>query len=68
MPARTPPAAIARLQGEVARVVRMPEVREGLAKLGVDAAASSSEELGRTVARDIERWSAVAKAAGIRND
>ena len=34
----------------------------------LDAAPGAPEELGRVVARDIERWSAVAKAAGIRNE
>ena len=67
-PARTPPAIVARLQREVARVVRLPDVREGLARLGVDPVGGSSEELGRVLARDIERWTAVARAANIRND
>ncbi len=67
-PARTPPAIVARLQKEVARVVRLPDVREGLARLGVDPVGGSSEELGRVLARDIERWTAVARAANIRND
>ena len=67
-PARTPPAIVARLQREVARVVRLPDVREGLARLGVDPVGSSPEELGRVLARDIEKWTAVARAANIRND
>jgi tripartite-type tricarboxylate transporter receptor subunit TctC len=67
-PARTPPAIVARLNGEVARALALPEVRDGLAKLGIDPSASSPEELGRMVARDIERWTAVARAAGIKND
>ncbi|MGE5638784.1 MAG: Bug family tripartite tricarboxylate transporter substrate binding protein [Clostridia bacterium] len=67
-PAGTPQPVVARLQSEVARVVRLPEVREGLAKLGVDPVGGTSDELARTVQRDIDRWSAVAKAAGIRNN
>ncbi len=67
-PAGTPQPVIARLQAEVARVVRLPEIRDGLARLGVDPVGGSPEELGRTMQRDIERWSAVAKAAGIRNN
>jgi len=67
-PARTPPAIVARLQKEVARVVRLPDVREGLAKLGVDPVGGSSEELGTRLARDIEKWTAVAREANIRND
>ena len=67
-PAKTPPAIVARLQKETARVVRLPDVKEGLAKLGVDPVGASSEELGGRLARDLAKWSAVAKAANIRNE
>ena len=67
-PVRTPSAIVERLQKETARVVRLPEVRDSLAKLGVDPVGGSSEELRTRLARDIEKWTAVAKAANIRND
>ncbi len=67
-PAKTPPAIVARLQREVARVVQTPEVRERFAGMGLDPVGGSSEDLGRRVARDIEKWTAVAKAANIKND
>jgi tripartite-type tricarboxylate transporter receptor subunit TctC len=67
-PAKTPPAIVARLQKEVARVVQTPEVKERFAAMGLDAVGGSSEDLGRQVARDIEKWTAVAKAANIKND
>jgi tripartite-type tricarboxylate transporter receptor subunit TctC len=67
-PAKTPPQVIARLQKEVARVVQTPEVRERFATMGLDPVGGSSEDLGRRVARDIEKWTAVAKAANIKND
>jgi tripartite-type tricarboxylate transporter receptor subunit TctC len=67
-PAKTPPAIVARLQKEVARVVHTPEVRERFAAMGLDPVGGSAEDLARQVARDIEKWSAVAKAANIKND
>ena len=67
-PAHTPPAVIARLQSEVARAVRSPDVKERFAGMGVDPVGGSSDALARQVARDIEKWTAVAKAAGIKND
>ena len=67
-PARTPPAIVARLQREVARTVHLPEMKERFAAMGVDPVGGSSEELGRQVARDIEKWTAVARAANIKND
>jgi len=67
-PAKTPPAIVARLQQEVARVVQTAEVREKFAGMGLDPVGGSSEDLGRRMLRDIEKWTAVAKAANIKND
>jgi tripartite-type tricarboxylate transporter receptor subunit TctC len=67
-PAKTPPAIVARLQREVARAVQTPEVRERFATMGLDPVGGSSGDLGRLVAHDIEKWTAVAKAANIKND
>jgi tripartite-type tricarboxylate transporter receptor subunit TctC len=67
-PVRTSPAIVARLQKEVARVVQTQEVRERFTAMGLDPVGGSSEDLGRQVVRDIEKWSAVAKAANIKND
>jgi len=68
VPAKTPPAIVARLQKEVARVVQMPEVRERFAGMGIEPVGGTSEELGRQVKADIAKWTAVAKAANIKND
>jgi tripartite-type tricarboxylate transporter receptor subunit TctC len=67
-PAKTPPAIVARLQKEVARVVQTPEVKERFAGMGLQPIGSTSEDLGRRVAADIEKWTAVAKAANLKND
>ncbi len=67
-PAKTPPAIIARLQKELARAVQTPQVRERFAQMALEPVGGSSEDLGRRVARDIEKWTAVAKAANIKND
>jgi tripartite-type tricarboxylate transporter receptor subunit TctC len=66
-PAKTPPAIVARLQQEVARVVQTPEVRSRFAEMALQPVGGSSEDLGRRVAADIEKWTAVAKAANIKN-
>jgi len=67
-PSKTPPAIVARLQKEVARTVQTAEVRERFAAMGLDPVGGSSEDLGRQVERDIARWTAVARAANIKND
>ena len=67
-PAGTPPAVIRRLQDEVARVLKLPEVRERILALGIDPVASTPEEFSRVIAADIGKWTAVAKAANIKAD
>lgn len=67
-PAKTPPAIVARLQKEIARVVHTPEVKERFATMGLEPVGGSSADLARQVERDIEKWTAVAKAANIKND
>jgi tripartite-type tricarboxylate transporter receptor subunit TctC len=68
VPARTSAAIVKKLQEEVARVVRLPDIRERLATLMVDPVGGTSEELGRVVASDIARWTAVARSANIKNN
>lgn len=65
-PAGTPPAVIRRLQDEVARVLRLPDVRERIVGLGIDPVASTPEEFSRVIAADIAKWTAVARTANIK--
>jgi tripartite-type tricarboxylate transporter receptor subunit TctC len=67
-PAKTPPAIIARLQKEVARVVHTQEVKARFDTMGLTPEGGSPDELAKVVARDIKKWTAVAKAANIKND
>jgi tripartite-type tricarboxylate transporter receptor subunit TctC len=67
-PAGTPAAIVRRLQDEIARVVRQPDIRERLNGMGVDPVGNSSEEFGRIIAADIAKWTAVAKAANIKSE
>ena len=67
-PAGTPPSVVKKLQDQVARAVRLPDMRERLDKLGIDPSGNTSEEFGRNVASDIAKWTAVAKAGNIKAD
>ena len=67
-PAKTPRRLIERLQKEVARVVHTPEVKERFAQMGLEPVGSTPQELAKVVARDVAKYSAVAKAANIKND
>src|SRR5512145_2907130 len=67
-PAKTPPAIVARLQKEVARVVHTAEVKARFDAMGLTPEGGTPEALAKVVARDLEKWTAVAKAANIKND
>ena len=67
-PAGTPQPIIRRLHEEVVRVMKLPEVRERIAALGVDPASNTPEEFRSLIAADIAKWTAVAKAASIKAD
>jgi tripartite-type tricarboxylate transporter receptor subunit TctC len=67
-PAATPPAIVKRLQEEVARVVRLPEIKERLDQMAIVPSGNTPEEFRKIIARDIAKWTAVAKAANIKAD
>jgi len=65
-PANTPRPVIDRLNAEVQRVYRLPEVQERLKTLGLEAVLSSPEELTRYQATEIAKWAKVVKDSGAR--
>lgn len=65
-PAGTPPAIITRLNAELLRTLKSPEVIERLAPDGGEAVGSTPEEFGRHLAAEIARWRKVAQAADIK--
>jgi tripartite-type tricarboxylate transporter receptor subunit TctC len=67
-PAGTPQAIVNRIQQEVARVVKLPEIRERLDQMSIVPSGNTPEEFRQIIARDIAKWTAVAKAANIKAD
>jgi tripartite-type tricarboxylate transporter receptor subunit TctC len=55
-PAGTPAAVVAKLNGEVNRVLALPDVRERLAREGAEIVAGPPERLGTLVQSDLEGW------------
>ena len=66
VPARTPQATIAKLNGELDRLVRLPEVRERMLTLGLNPAGGMPAAFAAFVKADIARWAKVIKDSGIR--
>jgi tripartite-type tricarboxylate transporter receptor subunit TctC len=67
-PAGTPPAIVQKLQAEVARIVRLPDVRERMAQLGIEAEGGTAEEFAKVIATEIPLWAALAKTNNIKAD
>ena len=65
-PAGTPKPVVDRLNAEVLRVFRLPEVAERLKTLGLEAVLSSPEELASYQASEIVKWTKVVKESGAR--
>ena len=66
VPKATPPAIVNKLERELMRVARLPDIVARLKLIGIDAMGSSSDDFAKVLAADIARWGAVAKAANIR--
>lgn len=67
-PAGTPGAVVAKLNQELNSALRDPAILQLLAKQGMAAAGGPPERLGELVKRELERWTRVVNAAGIKAD
>jgi tripartite-type tricarboxylate transporter receptor subunit TctC len=64
-PAGTPAEIISVLNKTIREIVATPEVKQRYAELGIEAKASTPEELKARLAGDINKWAAVIERAGI---
>lgn len=64
-PAKTPPAAVAKLHDAVQSALRQSDIREKLLGVGVEVVPSTAAEFGRRIDTDIAKWIKVAKPLGI---
>jgi tripartite-type tricarboxylate transporter receptor subunit TctC len=64
-PQKTSNAVVARLNTEIAAILKTPEVTELFKRAGMDAATSTTDELGQLVGKDYPRWGEVIKRNGI---
>jgi tripartite-type tricarboxylate transporter receptor subunit TctC len=67
-PAGTPPAIVARLQAELARLAVDPEFRERLRAMGMTPLQTTPAQFADEIRREMRRWAAVVKAAGLKLD
>lgn len=65
-PAKTPKPIVNRLNAELLKALKLPDVRERLAGLGFEIAATTPEQFGAYIRSEIKKWSKVVKASGAR--
>jgi tripartite-type tricarboxylate transporter receptor subunit TctC len=66
VPARTPPEIVAKINGEISRILNSAEVKARLVPQGMDIATGSPEELAKIIREDDARWGKVIREAGIK--
>jgi tripartite-type tricarboxylate transporter receptor subunit TctC len=68
VPSATPRAALDRLNAEMVKALRAPQVKERLEQLGLAIVADSPEQFARFVAAESEKMRKLVQASGARVD
>jgi tripartite-type tricarboxylate transporter receptor subunit TctC len=64
-PAGTPREIVVKLQQEIARILKLPDVRERLINLGTEPVGGTPEQFGEYIRGEIAKWAKVVKATGM---
>jgi tripartite-type tricarboxylate transporter receptor subunit TctC len=65
-PARTPPAVVDRINGEVNRILLLPDVQAAFRLQGVEAIGGSPQQFGLHLQSQMTKWGTLVRDAGIR--
>lgn len=67
-PRGTPPAIVNRINAEITRALKTPEVQERLIAIGAEAIGSTPAAFGAFLQQESARWSKVLREAGVKPD
>jgi len=67
-PAKTPHDIVSKLSAEINKVLGLPETRQRLAGLGIDAAGTTPEQFTEAIRSEIRQYSMLVKTTAIRGD
>jgi tripartite-type tricarboxylate transporter receptor subunit TctC len=67
-PAGTPRAIIDKLNTEMVKILRMPDVVERLAAMGVEVIGNTPDEFARIIKADVVKWGKVVRDSGAKAD
>jgi len=65
-PAGTPKAVIDKLYGEIAKILKTPDVEKRLTELGLDLSGMPPAQLGELVKADVPRLGKIVKESGAK--
>ncbi len=67
-PARTPRAIVLRLNGEIARILALPDVRQRLSAEGAELMVSTPEQFAAFIKSELAKWAKAVKLSGATAD
>ncbi|HEV3011191.1 MAG TPA: tripartite tricarboxylate transporter substrate binding protein [Burkholderiales bacterium] len=67
-PAGTPPAIVQKLNREIVRSLRLPDVGEKIAAEGSEPVGNSPEEFGAHIKAEVEKWRDLIQKTGIKTE
>jgi tripartite-type tricarboxylate transporter receptor subunit TctC len=65
LPVRAPKSIVSRMHGEVAAVVKKPDIQEKLVALGFEPEGNSPGEFAAQIKSELEKWAKVVKIANV---
>jgi tripartite-type tricarboxylate transporter receptor subunit TctC len=66
--AGTPPEAVQRLNLEMVKILKSPEITERFGRMGVEVVAGTPDHFTKFLRAEVDRWARVVKEAGIKAD
>jgi tripartite-type tricarboxylate transporter receptor subunit TctC len=67
-PAAAPPAVVSKINADLHALLQLPDIRDQLAKQGMNAAGGAPERFANLVKSELARWARVVQAAKIKSD
>jgi tripartite-type tricarboxylate transporter receptor subunit TctC len=63
-PAKTPAPVLAKLQGDVEAILKMPDIQQRFAELGAEPGAVTGDAFGKFLAEETEKWTKIIRESG----
>ena len=68
VPAATPKSIIAKLHGELTRIIQLPDVKERLAAIDFEPVGNAPDEFAAFIRKEVVKWAKVVKESGAKVD